>query len=238
MHPPGKRVALLLIAVCAVPAAAQDVPVIAGNPYARKRAEAGPKIKVDPVLVHAVVDKVVDCYRREQEAPMSKEDAGLLREYGADVVRELAAGFAETGCTVGERASPTCLEQLVDLDCAKLAEPIVAAGWDRNLAPQARVQVADYAGMLARREGRCGGNEGEEAQIVTGVRGDRLATLIESQIVSGQCELFPDRLTKCADELENVSCERIMALNERGELQMACNVLHCVRPGAAAKPDE
>jgi hypothetical protein len=228
---------LLLMSVCVAPAAAQNVP-IAGDPYARKRAAPRAQLKVDAALVRAVRDKIADCYEREQRAALSSEDQALLREFGADVVRELEGGLASTGCVLGQRASESCLERVADLDCAQLAEPIVAAGWDRNLSPQARTQVADYAGMLARREARCTGYEAEDAQVVTGVRGDRLATLIESQIVIGQCQLFSDRLIACAGELENTSCERIMALNERGELQQACKVLECTAPPKAAQPDK
>src|SRR5262249_43426927 len=148
---------------------------LGGNAYARKRAKPFANVAVDATLVRAVRDKVVACYEDEQGAAPGEEDLALLREYGADVVRELADGLAGTGCAVGERASERCLERLGELECAKLAEPIVAAGWDRYLSPQARIQVADYASMLARRELRCSGRDAEEAQIVGGVRRDRLA---------------------------------------------------------------
>ena len=124
---------------------------------------------------------------------------------------------------------------MADLDCKKLAEPIIAAGWDRNLTPQARTQVADYAGMLARREAHCTGHEAEEAQIITGVRSDRLATLIESQIVIGQCQLFPELLPACAGELDHTTCDRIMSFNDRGELQQICKVLKCTAPAQGQK---
>lgn len=225
---------LLLMSVCVAPAAAQNVPS-SGSPYARKRAAPRAQIKVDAALVRTVREKIADCYEREQHAALSNEDQALLREFGADVVRELEAGLSGTGCVLGQRASESCLERVAELDCAQLAAPIVTAGWDRNLSPEARTQVADYAGMLARREARCTGYEAEDAQIVTGVRGDRLATLIESQIVIGQCQLFPERLIACDGELENSSCERVMALNERGELQQACKVLECTSPEKAAK---
>jgi hypothetical protein len=226
---------LVLTSLCVAPLAAQDVQ-LGDSPYARKRAKPRVKSAVDGALVRAVRAKIADCYEREQHEPLSKEDAELLRGYGADVVRELEAGLSGTGCVLAARASEQCLAAVADLDCAQLAKPIVAAGWDRNLTPQARTQVADYAGMLARREARCTGHAAEEAQIITGVRSDRLATLIEAQIVIGQCQLFPERLAACAGELENTSCERIMSFNERGELQQICKVLECTVPAQGKQP--
>jgi hypothetical protein len=229
MHAHYRLLPFVLTALCVAPLVAQDVP-LGASPYARKRQRPQERPAVDAALVRAVHDKIADCYEREQREALSKEDDALLRAYGAEVVRELEAGLSGTGCVLGARASERCLTAVADLDCAKLAEPIVAAGWDRNLTAEARTQVADYAGMLARREARCSGHEAEDAQVITGVRTDRLATLIESQIVIGQCQLFPERLPACAGELEHASCDRIMTLNERGELQQICKVLECTAP--------
>lgn len=225
---------LLLMSVCvAAPiarsATAQDEPVVI-NPYDLKRAKkAAPKLKVDPVLVRALSTKVAECYEREQKAPINEEDKALLKEYGAQVVQDLADALATTGCGVGERASKRCLEALDDLECDALAAPIVAAGWDRNLTPEARAHVTDYAGMLSRREARCAGRAEEEAAIVQGIRGDRLALLIEAQLVIGQCELHPENLPDCETVLQNATCQHLSALSEIGALQKVCStVLKCV----------
>jgi hypothetical protein len=234
MNARARDVLLLLVSMCVAPAAAQQVPT-GDNPYARKRAKPLANVKVDPALERAVREKVTDCYEQEQRQALSKEDAELLRVYGADVVRELADALAGAGCVVGQRAGESCVERVEAMDCEKLAAPIVKAGWDRNLSPQARTQVADYAGMLARREARCSGYEAEDSQLITGVRSDRLATLIESQIVIGQCQLFPERLAACASELDGMTCQHIMALNEKGALQQICKVLECTNPAEVAK---
>jgi hypothetical protein len=118
---------------------------------------------------------------------------------------------------------------LDDIECDTLAAPIIAEGWDRNITPEARAQVNEYAGMLSRREARCEGRAEEEAAIVTGIRNDRLAALIEAQIVIGQCELAADKLPDCETELSNVTCQRLMELNELGKMQQICStVFHCI----------
>jgi hypothetical protein len=232
----GKGVWLLLMSVCVTSAAAQEEQQLVHNHYSLKKKRPATKIKADPALVRALNEKIGECYEKEQEKPLSKEDKALLREFGSEVANDLADALSTTGCAVTERANPRCLKMLDELECETLAAPIVAEGWDRNLTPEARAEVTEYAGMLARREGRCAGRAEEEADIVIGVRGDRLAALIEAQIVIGQCELSGDKLPDCETELSNVTCERMAALNETGSLQQVCtSVFHCIE---ALPPDE
>jgi hypothetical protein len=69
------------------------------------------------------------------------------------------------------------------------------------------------------------------------LRNDRLAALIESQIVIGQCELSADKLPDCETELSNVTCARLSALNEQGKLQQVCtSVFHCVEAPPPENP--
>jgi hypothetical protein len=217
------------MSVCVASAAAQDEPAFE-NPYAlKKKRSAARAIKVDPKLVKALNGRIAECYEQEQNKPLNDEDEALLREYGAQVAHDLSDALAGAGCTIDQRASAACLDLLEDLECETLAAPIVAQGWDRNISPEARLQVQEYAGMLARRESRCEGRAEDEAAMVAGLRSDRLAALIESQIVIGQCELSADKLPDCETELQNVTCQRLMELNEIGQMQQVCkSVYKCV----------
>lgn len=228
---------LLLMSVCVTSAAAQDEPVFE-NHYSLKKHKKkdGPKIKVDPALVRALNQRIADCYEAEQDKPLSAEDMGLLTQYGPEIANDLAAALSTTGCAVDQRASAQCVKMLGELECETLAAPIIAEGWDRNITPEARAQVNEYAGMLSRREARCEGRADEEAEIVQGVRNDRLAALIESQIVIGQCELSADKLPDCETQLSDATCQRLMELNEVGKLQQICtSVFHCIE---TPPPDE
>ena len=241
----GKGAWLLLMSVCgastlstadSLNVAAQDE-VRIENPYAlKKRKKPASRVKVDPKLVRALNEKIGDCYEKEQDKPLSDQDKALLREFGPQVAQDLGEALSAAGCGFDQRASDKCLSMLDELACETLAAPIIAEGWDRNITPEARVQVQEYAGMLSRREARCEGRAEEEAAIVTGVRGDRLAALIESQIVIGQCELSADKLPDCETLLQNVTCEQILTLNDQGKLQQICpSVLKCVE---TPPPDE
>ncbi len=234
----GQGAWLLLMSVCGASAlltphslsvAAQDEPHFE-NPYAlKKKKKPATKVKVDPKLVRALNEKIGDCYEQEQNKPLSDQDKALLREFGPQVAQDLGDALSAAGCGFDQRASEKCLSLLEDLACETLAAPIIAEGWDRNITPEARVQVQEYAGMLSRREARCEGRAEEEAAIVTGVRGDRLSALIESQIVIGQCELSADKLPDCETELQNVTCQQILTLNEQGKLQQICpTVFKCM----------
>jgi hypothetical protein len=218
------------MSVCVTSAAAQDGEErLVENHYSLKKKKPAVKVKVDPALVRALNGRIADCYEREQDKPLSAEDKALLREYGPQVAVELGSALSSSGCAADQPASAQCLKLLDDLECDTLAAPIIAEGWDRNITPEARAQVMEYAGMLSRREARCEGRAGEEAQIVSGVRGDRLAALIESQIVIGQCELSADKLPDCETELSNVTCQQIRELNDAGKLQQICkSVFNCV----------
>jgi hypothetical protein len=232
----GKGVWLLLMSVCVASAAAQDEPIVENHYALKKKKRPALKVKADPKLVRALNAKIGECYESEQEKPLSEEDKALLREYGSEVVSDLADALSLSGCSLEQRATSNCLKMLDDMECEALAAPIVAQGWDRNLTPEARAQVNEYAGMLSRREARCQDRAEEEAAIVMGLRADRLAALIEAQIVIGQCELTADKLPDCETELQNVTCERMAALNEHGQLQQICTtVLHCIE---VVPPDE
>jgi hypothetical protein len=225
----SKGVWLLLMSVCVANAAAQDEGPIVENHYSLKKKKPALKIKVDRALVRVLNEKIGACYEREQSKPLSDEDKDLLRQYGPEVANDLADALSAAGCTVDQRATDTCLKMLDDLECDTLAAPIIAQGWDRNITPEARAQVNEYAGMLSRREARCEGRAEEEAAIVMGIRNDRLAALIEAQIVIGQCELSADKLPDCETELSNVTCQRLMELNELGKMQQVCStVFHCI----------
>jgi hypothetical protein len=225
------------MSVCVASAAAQDEPNFE-NPYAlkKKKPAAQAKIKVDPKLVKALNAKIGECYEDEQHKPLNDEDKAILSEYGAQVAHDLSDALSSLGCAIDQRADKRCLDMLDELACETLAAPIIAEGWDRNISPEARLQVQEYAGLLSRREARCAGRSHEEEAIVTGLRGDRLAALIESQIVIGQCELSADKLPDCETELQNVTCERLMALNEIGQMQQVCkSVYKCLE---TPPPDE
>lgn len=227
---------MLLMSVCVASAAAQDEPSFE-NPYAlKKKPAADSKIKVDPKLVKALNERIGECYEDEQHKSLDDQDKALLREYGEQVANDLAEVLSTVGCGIDQPAGKRCLDMLDELECKTLAAPIIAEGWDRNISPEARAQVQEYAGMLSRREARCAGRSQEEEAIVTGVRGDRLSALIESQIVIGQCELSADKLPECETELQNVTCERLLALNETGQMQQVCtSVYKCVQ---TPPPDE
>jgi hypothetical protein len=235
----GKGAWLLLMSVCVASApsvAAQDDGPRLENPYALKKKKPAVKVKVDGQLVRALNEKIAECYAKEQDKPLSDEHKALLREYGPQVAQDLGDALAALGCAFDQRASKKCLSLLEDLSCETLAAPIIAEGWDRNITPEARAQVQEYAGMLSRREARCEGRDQEEAAIVTGVRGDRLAALIESQIVIGQCELSGDKLPDCETVLQDVTCGQIVTLNEQGKLQQVCPIVFkCIE---TPPPDE
>ena len=104
-----------------------------------------------------------------------------------------------------------------------LAEPIVAAGWDRTLAPDAKAKVRAYATLLIARLSSCAGLGAEEAFVTEGVRIDQLSMLLESEIVIGRCEMRVDRLEQCEEMLRASSCETLLSVHSRGEIQQFCD---------------
>jgi len=222
----SKRAVLISLAVlCAGSALAEDVPIVE-NHYdikkAMKKGKKEPELPLDPKLVKGVTDRIAECYKLEQGAPMNEADRKLLQSWGDDVVRELSPSLRFSSCQIEKAPSERCLADLTVMDCATLAEPIVDAGWDRNLTPKDKERVQSYAKALAMREAACQGRSGEEADIVGGVRKDRLAVLIESQIVIGQCRLMPDRQASCQADLQSMSCEEVLETSNRGEAQKLC----------------
>lgn len=221
------RSVISITAFCAASALADDVPIVE-NHYDIKKAlkkdkeKKEPELPLDAKLVKGVTDRVAECYKAEQGTPMNDADRKLLESWGDDVVRELASALRFSSCQIDKPASERCLRDLTTMDCATLAEPIVSAGWDRNLTPQARERVEAYANQLAMREASCTGRDKDEAAIVGGVRKDRLAVLIEAQIVMGQCKLMPDKQLDCQNDLRDAACEDVLAASNRGEAQSLC----------------
>ena len=208
------------------------------NPYELKKATPrAPRKAVDEALTRALAEKIEDCYREEQQAPMGEEDRKLLETFGSEVAHDLAPGFKYTSCHVDKVATPRCLQDLAALDCAMLAEPIVAAGWDRNLTPEAKAKVRAYATSLSARLSACEGRQGEEAAITGGARIDQLSVLIESEIVIGRCELRADRQTHCDELLRDSSCETVMSAHGRGEIQQFCDELYTCAGVRVADPE-
>lgn len=206
-------------------AAADDVPSFQ-NPYAR--AKDGTALAVHSSVTSALSTKVAECYRAEQDKPLDAEQHALLAEYGADVVRDLAPALAPLGCALDKPLSSACNNALSALSCEALAEPIVAAGWDRNLTPEAKAKVIGYASALAARESACDGRAAEEAAIVQGIQADRLAALVESEIVMGKCELIAAEASACDAELAAAQCADIRQLKEQGQLTHLCrSLLRC-----------
>jgi hypothetical protein len=205
-------------------AAADDVPSFQ-NPYARAKPAAA---LVHGSVTSAVSAKVAECFRAEQQKPLDADQHALLAEYGVDVARELAPAITPLGCALDAPISAACKSALSALSCDTLAEPIVAAGWDRNLSPEAKAKVVNYAAALAARDGACEGRAAEEAAIVQGVVADRLAALLESEIVMGKCELIAAEASACNAELAAASCQDLRQLKEQGQLTHLCrSLLHC-----------
>jgi len=206
-------------------AAADDVPSFQ-NPYARATPEAA--LEVHGSITSAVSTKVAECYSAEQDKPLDADQHALLAEYAGDVARAVAPALTPLGCALGKPISTTCKSALAALSCETLAEPIVAAGWDRNLTPEAKAKVAGYASALAARESACEGRAAEEAAIVQGVVADRLAALVESEIVMGKCELIAAEASACDAELAAASCQDLRQLKEQGQLTHLCrSLLRC-----------
>lgn len=206
-------------------AAADDVPSFQ-NPYAKAKPAAAQK--VHSAVASAVGTKVAECYRAEQQKPLDPEQQALLAEYAADVVRDLSPALLPLGCALDRPISSACQNALDAISCEALAEPIIAAGWDRNLTPEAKAKVASYASSLAARESACEGRAPEEAAIVQGIQADRLAALVESEIVIGKCELISTEASRCDAELAAARCEELVRLKEEGQLTHLCrSLLRC-----------
>jgi hypothetical protein len=215
-----------LALVCAATAVAQDVPGLE-NPYDLKRKNKGqnapPRAPVDPALVQALGLKVEQCYAAEQKAPLPEEERALLSEFANTLAYDLEAGLTNTSCQLNKPASAVCLKEVAALDCEHLAQPIIDAGWDRNLPKAAKLQVAEYADGLARRKAGCRGYAADEADFVIQVDRDRLAALVEMQVVTGQCQLFLERLPECKTKLATVRCGEVNQADHRGELSQLCD---------------
>ncbi len=223
MNPRRRRGFLLVTSLCAATALADDVPKV-DNHYAMPGKKAPqPVLKLDPALVTAVRAKVEECLHAEQDAKVTDEDRKLLDDFSREVASDLAPGLKFTSCQLDKPATPRCVQDVASLDCAMLAEPIIAAGWDRNLTPEAKAKVRSYAAALAKREGTCQGRQAEESAIVGSIRTDQLSVLIESEIVIGKCQLAPDKLADCVAQLADASCGEIAALNNRGKLTQFCD---------------
>ncbi len=223
----------------AMTAVADDTPNLP-NPYALPK-KAGAAIdtrRLDGALVRGVADKVLECLATEQGAPVDDEDRDLVKDFGSAIVRDLASALKYTSCDLAKAATPKCLETVSTLDCASFAEPIVAAGWDRNLSKQARAQVLAYAKALALKEASCNGLTGEEAAIITGVRADKLAVLIESEIVIGKCTMLPDQQTACDEQLADTECDNFAEIHGRGELTSLCTDLYECSDVPLDEPEE
>jgi len=216
---------LLVTSLCAASALAEDTPK-SGNPYALPTKKAPqPVLKLDPALVTAVRAKVEECLRVEQDAPVTAEDRKLLDDFSTEVASDLSAGLKFTSCHLDKPATPRCVQDVASLDCGMLAEPIVAAGWDRNLTPEAKAKVRAYAVALAKREGTCQGRQAEESAVGS-VRSDQLSVLIESEILVGKCQLAPDKQADCEAQLADSSCDDIASLNNQGKLTQFCSDLY------------
>ncbi len=224
----------------ATSALAQDIEVV-DNPYALKKKQPkeqeAPSAPVDEALVTALGKRIEECYRVEQGTAMTPADRELLKAAGAEVVRDLAGVLRYSTCEIDKPASARCLQDLAAMDCATLAEPIVAAGWDRNLTPAAKEKVTAYAKAIALREAACAGMAGEEAAIVSEIRSDKLSILIEAQIVIGQCMLRPDKHTACYEQLTDTSCEEVANLTNLGEAHKLCSDLLVCSDTPSAGPD-
>lgn len=226
MNTPRRSGFLLVVSLCAASALADDSPKV-GNPYALPSKKAPqPVLKLDAALVTAVRAKVEECLRVEQDAPVTDEDRKLLDDFSAEVASDLSAGLKFTSCHLDKPATPRCVQDIAGLDCGMLAEPIIAAGWDRNLTPEAKAKVRAYAVALAKREGTCQGRQAEESAIVGSIRSDQLAVLIESEILVGKCQLAPDKQADCEAQLADSSCDEIASLNNQGKLTQFCSELY------------
>ena len=215
----------VLVMLAVSPSLAQETPGLE-NPYQLQKRKPDPERKalaarVEKALSRALVAKVAQCYQSEQGAKLGAEDQALLSAFGSELVLDLSSGLAQTSCKP-EAASAECLKQLAALDCKRLAQPILSAGWDRHLTQAAKVQVAGYAEALARRDTQCKGYAADEGAIVFEVSRDRLAALVEMQIVTGQCQLFPDKLAACKAHVQEASCKEIADKNQHGELSQLC----------------
>lgn len=197
------------------------------NPYAMKKGRAKDEAveHVDPAFAKTLVVKLAACYREEQERPVSVEERALLDAYGKDLARELAPAFTALGCAIGKPASAACAQLLDTLSCETLAQPIIAAGWDRHLPAEAKQQVASYAKLLAAREATCSGRAADEQAIIGGIQVDKLRVLIEAAIVTGRCELMGEQQAACAQKLGTFGCGQLASMSERGELIQACDKL-------------
>lgn len=203
-------------------AAADEIGAVP-NPYARPRKTA--KRNVHSSLASAVSGKIANCYRAEQGAELDAEQLALLTEYAADVVRDLASALEPLGCALDERMSAACTYSLDALSCEALAQPIIDAGWDRNLTPEAKAKMRAYAAALAAREAACEGRAADEAAIVQEIGASRLSALLESEIVMGKCELLPEEASACDAQIASANCGTLMQLKEEGQLTHLCSSL-------------
>ncbi|MFT3928340.1 MAG: hypothetical protein QM778_37780 [Myxococcales bacterium] len=198
------------------------------NPYALKKRSKQAKRKVDPTLAAAVGLRISSCYQAEQGKELTPEEKGLLDLHAADLVRDLASAFASTSCALDTAPSATCSKELSAMRCETLAQPIIMEGWDRNLTPEAKAKVAAYAQQLSARIMSCEGRDAEEAAIVGEVETSKLSVLIESKLVTGQCELVPGELAGCADVLKATDCADLQRRRDAGLVSETCrDVLRC-----------
>jgi hypothetical protein len=214
------------MSLCVASAAAQEVREVSlSNPYAKPKPKSESKVNVHASLARAVVEKVSKCYRAEQGKPLAQEERALLEEFRSDVTRDLEPALSALGCRLDKPVAASCSTALDALACERLAAPIVEAGWDRNLTPEAKAQVAEYARALAAREGTCSPQDPEQVSSVLGLRTDRLAVLVEAEIVIGKCELVPGKLAECEAQLARAECEDMARLSEQGQLTHLCSSL-------------
>ena len=222
------RVWLSCLLLGATTALAQDIEVV-DNPYALKKKppkeEQAPLAPVDKALVTALGKRIEQCYQAEQGAPMNEADRQLLKSAGVEVARELSSALRFSSCDIDKPASPRCLQDLAAMECSTLADPIVSAGWDRNLTPAAKEKIAAYAEAIAQREAACVGMDAAERAIVSEIRADKLSILIEANIVIGQCMLRPDKHTECYAELAKMDCDDVAKLQNEGESHKLCSDL-------------
>lgn len=216
---------LAVLSLCAASALAEDAPLVENVYVLPKKKDEKPKAPVDPKLQKSVGKKVVECYEAEQKAKMSEEDIKLIEASGKDLVHDLAPALYYTSCELEKPASDRCLQDVANMDCASLAEPIISEGWDRHLTPEAKKQVRDYATVLATREGACRGYAAEEAKIVNEIRVDKLSILIEAQIVMGKCQMLPEKQAQCAADVASESCEDFQKLSNTGAVETFCDEL-------------
>ncbi len=226
----SKAAWLSLFCLCSMSAQADDVAPdieVVDNPYSlknlkKKQGPKEPEIPLHAALVSAVVSRIEECYKLEQKEAMNEADRKLLKASGQEAVRELAPAFRFSSCDIEKPPTERCLTDMTTMDCAILAEPIIAAGYDRNLTPAQKAKVRAYATALAKRESTCNNFDKDEAAIRDEIRVDKLGILIEAQIVMGQCQILPEEQAPCEAELVSMSCDEVLATSNRGEVQKLC----------------